>query len=73
VADPPRGGMHEKVVYSIVELKPEKIIYVSCNPATLARDLKLLCEKDYLIEKIQPIDMFPQTYHIEAVAKLVRK
>jgi 23S rRNA (uracil1939-C5)-methyltransferase len=73
VVDPPRGGMHEKVVYSIVELKPEKIIYVSCNPATLARDLKLLCEKDYLIEKIQPIDMFPQTYHIEAVAKLVRE
>ena len=73
VVDPPRGGMHEKVVYSIVELKPEKIIYVSCNPATLARDLKLLYEKDYLIEKIQPIDMFPQTYHIEAVAKLVRR
>ncbi len=73
VVDPPRGGMHEKVVYSIVELKPEKIIYVSCNPATLARDLRLLCEKDYLIEKIQPIDMFPQTYHIEAVTKLVRK
>jgi 23S rRNA (uracil1939-C5)-methyltransferase len=73
VADPPRGGMHEKVGYSIIELKPDKIIYVSCNPATLARDLKLLCEKDYLIEKIQPVDMFPQTYHIEAVTKLVRK
>ena len=73
VVDPPRGGMHEKVVYSIVELKPEKIIYVSCNPATLARDLKLLGGNGYLIEKVKPIDMFPQTYHIEAVAKLVRK
>ncbi len=73
VADPPRGGMHEKVVSLILSLKPEKIIYVSCNPATLARDMKLLCERYYKIEKIQPIDMFPQTYHIEAVTKLIRR
>jgi len=73
VVDPPRGGMHKKVISSMLSLKPEKIIYVSCNPATLARDLKVLCEKDYILEKVQPIDMFPQTYHIESVAKLVRK
>jgi len=73
VADPPRGGMHKKVISSILKLEPERIIYVSCNPSTLARDLKVLCEKDYILEKVQPIDMFPQTYHIESVAKLVRK
>jgi 23S rRNA (uracil1939-C5)-methyltransferase len=72
VADPPRGGMHKKVISSILSLKPEKIIYVSCNPSTLARDLKDLCEKDYGLEKVQPVDMFPQTYHIESVAKLAR-
>ena len=73
VVDPPRGGMHKKVISSILEIKPKKIIYVSCNPTTLARDLQVLAEKDYLLEKVQPVDMFPQTYHIEAVAKLVRK
>lgn len=73
VADPPRGGMHKKVISTILSLKPERIIYVSCNPSTLARDLKDLCEKDYLLQKIQPIDMFPQTYHIESVARLIRK
>lgn len=73
VVDPPRGGMHKKVIASMLEIKPEKIVYVSCNPTTLARDLKVLAEKDYILEKVQPVDMFPQTYHIEAVAKLVRK
>ncbi len=72
VADPPRGGMHKKVISSVLSLKPEKIIYVSCNPSTLARDLKDLCEKDYRLEKVQPVDMFPQTYHIESVVKLAR-
>lgn len=73
LVDPPRGGMHKKVISSMLEIKPKKIVYVSCNPTTLARDLKVLAEKDYLLEKVQPVDMFPQTYHIEAVAKLVRK
>lgn len=73
LVDPPRGGMHKKVVSSMLEIKPKKIIYVSCNPTTLARDLQVLAEKDYILEKVQPVDMFPQTYHIEAVAKLVRK
>lgn len=73
VVDPPRGGMHKKVISSILSLKPEKIIYVSCNPATLARDLKDLCGKNYRLQKVQPIDMFPQTYHIESVAKLMRR
>lgn len=73
VVDPPRGGMHKKVISSMLEIKPKRIIYVSCNPTTLARDLQVLAEKDYILEKVQPVDMFPQTYHIEAVAKLRRK
>lgn len=69
VTDPPRAGMHEKVVRYISELKPKRIVYVSCNPTTLARDLGLLKE-NYLVEIVQPVDMFPQTYHIETVVKL---
>ncbi len=69
VTDPPRAGMHEKVVKSILNAEPKKIVYVSCNPTTMARDLKLLEEK-YTIEIIQPVDMFPQTYHIECVTRL---
>ncbi len=72
ITDPPRSGMHEKVTRYITEIKPKKIIYVSCNPTTLARDLKIL-KSQYTIEKIQPVDMFPQTYHIETVVKLKLK
>ncbi|RMH65589.1 MAG: 23S rRNA (uracil(1939)-C(5))-methyltransferase RlmD [Calditrichaeota bacterium] len=69
VTDPPRAGMHADVVQSILEARPRRIVYVSCNPATLARDLHLLKEK-YTIRRVQPVDMFPQTYHIETVAQL---
>jgi 23S rRNA (uracil1939-C5)-methyltransferase len=72
VTDPPRAGMHEDVVRRILELEPERISYVSCNPTTQARDCALLAEK-YDVEYVQPVDMFPQTYHIETVAKLVRR
>jgi len=72
VTDPPRAGMHEKVVKSILNIAPKKIVYVSCNPTTMARDLKLLEEK-YTIDIIQPVDMFPQTYHIECVTRLTLK
>jgi 23S rRNA (uracil1939-C5)-methyltransferase len=72
ITDPPRAGMHEKLVRKILDMDPEKIVYVSCNPATQARDLNLLDEK-YKVEKIQPVDMFPHTHHIENVALLVRK
>jgi 23S rRNA (uracil1939-C5)-methyltransferase len=71
VIDPPRSGMHEKVVLEIALLQPERIVYVSCNPATQARDLKLLCSKaPYKINAVQPVDMFPHTYHIENVVAL---
>lgn len=70
VADPPRSGMNPKTVTDILNLKPGKIVYISCNPATQARDIKLLTEGGYRLEKIRPVDMFPHTYHIENVALL---
>ncbi len=72
LTDPPRAGMHPKVVRQVLEMGPEKIVYVSCNPATQARDIALLDEK-YRLEKIQPVDMFPHTHHVENVVLLVKK
>lgn len=72
IIDPPRSGMHPDVVKTILELSPERISYISCNPATQARDVALLLEK-YELLALQPVDMFPQTWHIECVAKLVRR
>ncbi len=69
IIDPPRAGMHKDVLAQVLSMVPEKIIYVSCNPATMARDIGQM-GKDYEIVEIQPVDMFPHTYHIEAVAKL---
>lgn len=71
ITDPPRAGMDEKVVEMLLRLEAPKIVYVSCNPATQARDVALLAKK-YEVEKIQPVDMFPQTYHVENVI-LLRK
>ncbi|MGB9664642.1 MAG: 23S rRNA (uracil(1939)-C(5))-methyltransferase RlmD [Ignavibacteria bacterium] len=69
IVDPPRAGMSEKTIESILKIKPEKIIYISCNPDTQARDISKL--KDfYKIELIQPVDMFPQTFHTENIAVL---
>jgi 23S rRNA (uracil1939-C5)-methyltransferase len=73
ITDPPRSGMHTKTVNDILSLKPKKIVYVSCNPATQARDIKLLCDGGYKFIKTQPVDMFPHTYHIENVALLVNQ
>jgi 23S rRNA (uracil1939-C5)-methyltransferase len=69
ITDPPRVGMHEKLVKKILEMEAPIVVYVSCNPATQARDLQLLDEK-YLVTKIQPVDMFPHTHHIENVVQL---
>ena len=72
VTDPPRAGMHEKVVAQLLTTAPRKIVYVSCNPATQARDLQMLSER-YEVRRIQPVDMFPHTQHVENIAELVLK
>ncbi len=72
ITDPPRAGMHDDVIDAILFAEPEKIVYVSCNPATQARDLNLLDVK-YKVEKVQPVDMFPHTHHVENVVLLIRK
>lgn len=72
IVDPPRSGMHEDVIDTLLELAPPVIVYVSCNPSTQARDLALLCQAHYRIDKVQPVDMFPHTYHIENVVRLVQ-
>jgi 23S rRNA (uracil1939-C5)-methyltransferase len=72
ITDPPRAGMHEDVCKMLLKAEPRKIVYVSCNPATQARDLKILSEK-YEIVAVQPVDMFPHTVHVENVVKLERK
>ena len=72
IIDPPRTGMHKNVVKQILDMAPAKIIYVSCNPATMARDLGMM-KDNYKVLEVQPIDMFPHTYHIESVARIERK
>lgn len=73
VLDPPRKGCDERALAAVVEMAPEKIIYVSCDPSTLARDLKFLTAKGYRVEEVQPVDMFPWTAHVESVVLLQRK
>ncbi len=71
ITDPPRAGMHEDVIKVMLEAAPEKIVYVSCNPATQARDIALM-QHMYKVERVRPVDMFPQTAHVENVALLRR-
>ena len=70
VVDPPRKGMYPEALQNIVEMQPERIVYVSCDPATLARDVKLLAEKGYFITAGTAVDMFPRTHHVETVVQL---
>jgi 23S rRNA (uracil1939-C5)-methyltransferase len=70
IIDPPRPGLHPDVLQDIKKISPSKVIYVSCNPSTQARDIKILLEDDYKISNIQPIDMFPHTPHIECIITL---
>jgi 23S rRNA (uracil1939-C5)-methyltransferase len=72
ITDPPRSGMHPDVVARLLEMEPSRIVYISCNPATQARDLTELAKK-YTITKVQPVDMFPQTHHVENVVLLSPK
>ena len=68
VLDPIRAGCSEKVIDVISEIKPKKIVYISCNVSTLARDIERLTQKGYTLQKVQPVDMFPETMHVECVA-----
>jgi 23S rRNA (uracil1939-C5)-methyltransferase len=72
IIDPPRSGMHPTTVDDVIKLSPNKIVYVSCNPATQVRDIKLMVEAGFKLIKIKPVDMFPHTFHIENVALLVK-
>jgi 23S rRNA (uracil1939-C5)-methyltransferase len=72
ITDPPRAGMHEDVVKGIISASPGRIVYVSCNPATQARDIQIL-SGSYEVSAVQPVDMFPQTHHVENVVLLIRK
>ena len=72
LVDPPRTGCSRKTLSGLAGLKPERIIYISCNPATQARDIRRLIDMGFRLEELQPIDMFPQTKHIEVIASLVR-
>ncbi|MBQ3158157.1 MAG: class I SAM-dependent RNA methyltransferase, partial [Clostridia bacterium] len=70
VLDPPRKGVDASVIDTVIKVMPKNILYVSCNPASLARDLKLICLGGYEIKEIKPYDMFPQTSHVETFVKL---
>ena len=73
IIDPPRSGMHKNTVDDVLQLNPDKIVYVSCNPTTQARDIKLMIDGGYKLIKIKPVDMFPHTYHVENVALLQKE
>ena len=73
VVDPPRKGCDETLLQTIIDMKPKKVVYVSCNPATLARDLRILEDGGYRTVEVQPVDMFPHTVHVECCSLLVRK
>ena len=70
VVDPPRKGCDETLLATMVQMQPERIVYVSCDSATLARDLKYLCENGYELKKVRAVDMFPNTVHVEVVTCL---
>lgn len=73
VVDPPRKGLDARFIASAIDMEPAKLVYISCNPATFARDAKLFAESGYEVKKVQPVDLFPQTHHVELVALLAPK
>ena len=67
IIDPPRDGIHPKAINKIIDFNPESFIYVSCNPVTLVRDLKMFKERGYRVDKVKLMDMFPRTRHVESI------
>ncbi|MBO7157159.1 MAG: 23S rRNA (uracil(1939)-C(5))-methyltransferase RlmD, partial [Clostridia bacterium] len=72
ITDPPRAGCSKQFLQSLLALAPKRVVYVSCNPETLARDLFVLSKGGYRVKKIQPVDIFPHTNHVECVVCLSR-
>lgn len=72
IVDPPRSGIEPEALVALISLAPRRLVYVSCDPASLARDLKVLVAAGYKLESVQPVDMFPQTYHVESVTVMSR-
>ena len=72
ITDPPRDGMHKEVVAQLLKIAPQRIVYVSCNSATQARDLALL-DEGYKVTRVRPVDMFPQTHHVENIVLLEKR
>ena len=73
VVDPPRKGCDQQLLDTLIKMKPQRIVYVSCNPSTLARDLRILEDGGYITKEVQPVDMFPHTSHVEVVSQIVLK
>ena len=71
--DPPRKGCDEATLSAVVRMSPRRVVYVSCNPATAARDAAWLEQNGYHAEKVQPVDLFPRTRHVEAIVSLQRE
>ena len=71
--DPPRAGSDEKFMSSVIKLGPKKVVYISCNPVTLERDLKYMTKNGYKVKRIQPVEMFPYTEHLETVVEMYRE
>ena len=72
VLDPPRAGLSQKIVRRVIEAGPKRIVYISCNPTTLAPNAAQLVEAGWRLDRVRPVDMFPQTPHTECVALLER-
>ena len=73
VVDPPRKGCDGICLQTMLRMQPDRIVYVSCDPATLARDLKILCQGGYALKRVCPVDQFPQTTHVECIALIQRE